>query len=524
MDNPFGDLIPAQSTAPQAPIQSNNPFDDLIPAAQSEAKPAERVAPSANGRMRAIGSGLVEGAIGLAGMPGDTQADIRALLPEPPPQQPVPEGAYGTLINYLNRARGALELPTSADITQATGAEKFNYQPQNTEEGYLKTGASFVPMALNELGAVKSAVKKIPAVVKAAIHTFAPAAASEAAGQATEGTGLEPYARAGAAILTGGGISGATKTLEESQIAKGAPSLQDLKSQTRGTYSGLTSQNNAVPVSNQELNAVADNLRDVLNRSGPRPSVAPGIHAAIDEIRTPATANMGDVSDLVSARQNIKGFLGAKDENTAGAAKILPLLEKEIEYLSPGTMKELRRADKDWGIVRANEALDAKVARADLRNAGEHSALNLGNKIKQKTTDLLVSNEAKYLSPQSKEILKGVVKGSILENLTRFAGNALGGGGGIGATILGMTGSGLAAHYSGHPELAALPILGLGARGAYNRMVSNRAARAGALLRSQSSVGGAPRLPTGVPAQNAALAALLAANPRMLGINAEPQR
>src|SRR5262249_4149535 len=163
-----------------------------------------------------------------------------------------------------------------------------------------------------------------------------------------------------------------------------------------------------------------------------RPSNAGSIHQAIDELRIPATAGAPDVADLVAGRQSIKELLGKHDTNKAGAFVALGKIEKAIEQTSPGTMAQLREADKSWGAVRATEALDKKINRAELRAAGADSGMNLGNKIRQKVADLLVSNDARYLSADTKAELEKIVRGTASQNVMRHVANLLGGGGGLG--------------------------------------------------------------------------------------------
>ncbi|HYE38231.1 hypothetical protein [Methylocaldum sp.] len=73
----------------------------------------------------------------------------------------------------------------------------LDYDPKTVAGKYAKTTAEFAPNALMPGGAVARTLSVV-----------LPGLASEAAGQATEGTPLEPWARTGAAIV-GGGLAGA---------------------------------------------------------------------------------------------------------------------------------------------------------------------------------------------------------------------------------------------------------------------------------------------------------------------------
>jgi hypothetical protein len=217
-----------------------------------------------------------------------------------------------------------------------------------------------------------------------------------------------------------------------------------------------------------------------------------------------------DVADLVAARQNLKSFFEnpLPDPNKAGAAKILPQIDAAIERLSPGTMKELRLADANYSAAKTAERLDRRIATSELRAAGEHSGLNLGNKLRQNATNMLLSNkESRGLSNADRAALDSLVRGTTFQNLTRFGSNLLGGGGGLASMLLGFGVGGGAGYVSGHPELAGLPVVGLGLRMMSNRSIANQAKNISAQIRARSPY--AKEL--GIPGPSQRLSALDAA-------------
>jgi hypothetical protein len=451
----------------------------------------ETAQPSVAGDIaKGAAGGLARGAIGMAGLPGDASALVHSMLPQPPPQQPLPEGLYGKMVEYLNKARGALELPTSNQIQH--GVENVTGplpEAQTVPGQYAQTAGEFAPAALAPGG-----------IARRLAQVAIPAAASETAGQLTQGTEAEPYARAGAAILGGAAGARAAEGRAARTIANAAPANADIKASASNTYDALTARNNARPVSNAELKDTAQEIRDALNRNNLRPANAPEMHAAVNALEKPATANLGDVNDLVAARQVIK--------YEKGSQIALPILDKKIEQWSPGTMKELQRADQDYSTFKAGEAIDKKLYRAELRNSGDHSGLNSGNKIRQKITDYLVSNDSRFLTDENRKTLEGVVHAGPVENFMRAGSNLLGGGGGVASTFLGLVGAGAGAA-TGHPEAAMLPMLGLGLRMGANRGVAARAAKAQAQMRGRSNRAQTLGMPTRPPGLNAPQAALL---------------
>jgi hypothetical protein len=261
--------------------------------------------------------------------------------------------------------------------------------------------------------------------------------------------------------------------------------LADVKSAASNSYDALTNRNVAIPLHQSTLDNLADDITTTLNNKGIRPSTADSIHKAVEEIRSPATAGNADVADLVAARQNIKGLLGSPDANKAGAFVALPKIEQAIERASPGTMAQIREADKNWGAMKANEALDKKLARADLRAAGADSGMNVGNKIRQKVADLLLSNEAKYLPAETKADLEKIVRGTWTQNGMRHVANLLGGGGGLGM----LAGASAGYEAGGLPAAVAGAAAGRAFKIANNRSVVKQAARAAEAIRRRSPAG-----------------------------------
>lgn len=104
-------------------------------------------------------------------------------------------------------------LPSSEDIHQAT-TPVFgeSYQPQTTAGKYARTATEFGAGSLGPGGLLRNAAIGVGSGL-----------ASEAAGQLTEGTDLEPWARVGAGLASGAGADSALKT---GQAVRQAPLRQ----------------------------------------------------------------------------------------------------------------------------------------------------------------------------------------------------------------------------------------------------------------------------------------------------------
>jgi hypothetical protein len=449
-----------------------------------------------------IGAGLVTGAESIPGT-------VPFILGS------IGKGVQGLGDKFLpglfskEREQQQSELKDLIATNRGGGIAQYLPQPQTTVGQYARTAAEFVPASLGAPGGVG---RNVAAGLTAGL-------ASEGAGQATQGTAVEPWARGIAAL--GGGVAG-LRTAEGrlgGVATRGLPSNEAIQNAAVSSYKDLRSANVAQPIAQAELDNLASDITATVNREGPRRSLAGAAHGAIDEIKSPGTAGQADVADLISARQNLKGFFQnpMPDPNKAVAAIAIPKIDAVIERLSPGTMEQLRAADANYSAAKTSQALDKRMVRADLRAAGEHSGMNLGNRIRQNAASMLLSNkESRGLGPAEQAALEQVVKGTLPQNLMRMGSNMLGGGGGLGTTLLGAAGLG-AGYETGHPELALAGFAGMGLRGLANRSVARQAANVDAMIRGRApfsqaaGVAPAPRLTQ----QQAALLATLLARPAM---------
>lgn len=208
-------LYQQPATPPASPVVGMSDADLM---AAHKAAQGPSVGDYATDMTKSAGVGLAEGAIGLAGMPGDMQqlakkvGDWTASKLPSMPSIPVPQGVKdwwaemgkrGAIPehrkeHYMSRGDiGGAPLPSSRDIKGAVEGVTGEFYKSKTLPGeYSRTAASFVPGTVLAPG---------NAAVNALRYGVVPGLASEAAGQATKDTKWEPFARAGAGIATGVG-------------------------------------------------------------------------------------------------------------------------------------------------------------------------------------------------------------------------------------------------------------------------------------------------------------------------------
>lgn len=167
----------------QFDVSANGNFFDQFDAS----KPKDGVA--AGDIAKSGGIGLVKSGIGLAGLPGDlSELGARGL--------DVATRFVGNKLGYDIPERPNLEASGGAGQIQR-GLESITgplYEPQTTAGHYAQTIGEFAPAAIGGPGGIAT---------KIGARVVAPAVASEAAGQLSQGTQAEPYARAAGALLGG---------------------------------------------------------------------------------------------------------------------------------------------------------------------------------------------------------------------------------------------------------------------------------------------------------------------------------
>lgn len=201
--------------------------------------PAKEQPNSAVDAFNSLGAGLIRGGIGAAGLLGNIESLGRAGINKAASalgyKEPVvsPEAAFVT--------SGQLEKGM-----QDAGMRL--HEPQTTAGKYARTIGEFTPGALFGGGIVQRAVGNV----------VAPAVASEAAGQATEGTSLEPWARVAGGIA-GGFAPGLARRVVTPFPAK--KSLQDSVAALENE--GVTAISAGQRVGNRPLQWFESNARDM---------------------------------------------------------------------------------------------------------------------------------------------------------------------------------------------------------------------------------------------------------------------
>lgn len=175
----------------QAPVQAQNMPQEpgrYAPTMQLDAKALPPQVDQVDDVIKSGAAGLVRGGAGLLGLPGSLEWLGRAGINKAASAF----GAEGDVVSPENY------IPSGSDLVK--GIEKAAgplYQPKTTAGKYAATIGEFAPGVLFPAAGATNTARMVG---KVAGNWLAPAIASEAAGQATEGTSLEPYARVAGAL------------------------------------------------------------------------------------------------------------------------------------------------------------------------------------------------------------------------------------------------------------------------------------------------------------------------------------
>jgi hypothetical protein len=369
----------SQQTAPPTPrpTPQGGMFDDLIPKQQDVSTTADVA--------KSFGVGGAEGLIGLAGAPGD----ITSL---------VTGGKYGGGFG-------------SEAIQRAVeGYTGEFYKPQTTLGRYGETFGKFAGAAALPAGELSIGARLLK-------MTLLPAIASETAGQLTQGTAAEPYARLGTAALTGG-LAGMSKKAPAAIV----PSVADTKSAASGLYDAVTQAANGIAMPQAERDALAAAATNRLNNMALRPSnpAAKPVHDAIAEISDP---KFGDLSDLIGARQNIKNLRygnNVEPQTVLAANNVIPIIDTQIlRFGGQPLFNSLKDADANYARAMTAQDIENAIAKGGCRAAKSGTGGNVDNALRQEI-DKAAGDLS--LAPEEQAQLDRTVLGDRLTNTARYVG------------------------------------------------------------------------------------------------------
>lgn len=412
--SPEGKVYSVEGPEGATKAQAFEILQSQIGAAPKEAESSS----SLGGAAKSLGVGVAKGAIGLAGLPGDLyHLGLRALG-----DNLTPASNYGS--QSIQKA-----------IEGVTG--EF-YKPKGVIEEGLQTVGEFAPGAIGGPGSLAG---------RFATRALAPAIASEAAGQFTKGTDLEPYARVGGALA--GGVAGLTAGAKFNAMAaeragqRAIPSAEETIKTAKTQFKAAEDMNltttpdfatNAAAKMRADLRgfdpeaqAVVFKAADRLENLGKAPNqLIPASPVAMNDVELIRKQLVSmKTSPDASVREAARRAIGSLQESQVSLAPAQVLTGNSDEYA-----KLMKDAIGNYAAGKRSNTVMGKVALGDLNAATAGSGANGDNALRQAIKQLVrpVNNDivpkASRLGFNQAEIdaMNQVARGTAGGNAARYIG------------------------------------------------------------------------------------------------------
>lgn len=264
-----------------------------------------------------------------------------------------------------------------------------------------------------------------------------------------------------------------------------APTVDALKEAGEQGYNAVRGM--GVDYSSEHVGRLAGTLRQDLNDNGILQNLAPRTHDILDRLTPPAgESSVAPINGLIAARRALGHIASNRNPDAAtdrgAAVRAIKALDEFLEGSDPAAVvagpaaaaaQTFRDANANYAAHFRGSTLDRLEHRADLKAAAANSGQNVGNTIRSRLADLIDNPKAsRGFTDEEIAALEQAVEGTVASNATRFGGNLLGGGGGLGMTMTSAIGAATGSQYGlpGTVAGAAAPVLGFGLKKASNAL------------------------------------------------------
>lgn len=400
-------------------------------------------------------------------------------------------------VNAARRFAGEIRKLQNVQASQQPSAQPFLDNPLPAQEQKPQSQAysgSVLPFSRDEqgsvgfdsnagiLGSLKRGFMLPGQVMSGEVPVFGPDGnvSPEVIGRSLETAAMmsppTPGLRTGSGIIPG----------EKSQVQRSVPpvpSADDLFAAADDGYNAM--RNSGVAYSGDAVRKFATGTKAGLDAEGFIDKVTPRTQSILDDLANPPEGAVADIQGLHAARKafgRVAGNFNEPQEQTAAMRAIRGLDEfigtDDPASVVAGTASDaanaLKSANANYAAASRSDMLTGVERAADLRAAAANSGANTGNAIRQRIASaLLKPKEIAGYSPEEIAALEKIVTGTPAQNATRYVGNLLGGGGGLGQALTGglgaATGAATVGGSVGAAAGAAIPV----AAGAISKKVSN---------------------------------------------------
>lgn len=366
---------------------------------------------------KAVPRGLLVGGSELLDIPGDVWRGVSNIAERGISALGAPDMGQ-RVSESLRRGLpvGNMDIP---ELTAQVTGGFTEQEPETTAGQYAQTAAEFVP------GAVGGGPKAVGQMALAGLS-------SEAFGQMTEGTAIEPFARVVGAIAPSaiGGIKGAIgKTLNRGSTY---PSVEALRAAKNDAY--RAADNAGVTFSKEEVGGMVSQVDDIIrNATDYVPEVDRQTFASVQAFMKQSGREL-TLGQLDKLRQGLwKRYNAAPNETVI--MDLIGVVDDAIARSGPADdiMQAARLANTKF---RKAELLDDAFTKAADQAASTGSGGNVLNKYRQAVTNIINNpKKAKFFSEQEVEVMRRFVQGNFSENTLRLMGKLSPSGNGLMAAL-----------------------------------------------------------------------------------------
>lgn len=272
--------------------------------------------------------------------------------------------------------------------------------------------------------------------------------------------------------------------------SEGVPSTEDLRAAADEAYSHPAIKELSVkPSAVQDWRGAA---ATDLNDQGFTDELAPRTHGVLRHIDKLAAEGPISGQKLDVVRKMLGRAASVPDATErAAASHAIGSLDNFVAEIPEGAVLKgdpqkvsqvLADARGNYAAAKRSETVSGAVDRAKLNADSANSGQNIDNATRQRIKAILTNDKARrgYSAEEIRQMQK-IVKGTFKGNVARFAGNLMGGGGGLGSTVSASIGAAAAG-----PIGAATPVLGYALKKLGSAVTSNEVNKLQSLIRSRS--------------------------------------
>lgn len=490
MDNPFGDLIPQAA---------QNPFADLVPTRAAQPSVTDAITDIPN---------EVKGAYTQAAqhLTGNSVNDL-------PGYDKRTRGELGPIEGLVRTGKQVLGVPELLSALPAGLARSVI--------GHLMSqGEHWVGSVIAPDRAAKDDPQKMYEAAKGDVDT---ALAAAAPGKAAVPKAIAPTIR------------------ELKEAASGKPG-------SSGGYEGT--ELSSLEVKPAAITDYASKTKVALDAAGLDENLAPITHKMLSRLESSPPSATVTGNNIKSIRQLLGNAAGEPGKEGLAAKRALNALDDHIPNIEAKNViagdpaaagAALDEANANYSAAKHAETIDNKTIRAELRAAASNSGHNVANTVRQRMADILNPERPdlqRGFTPDETAVMEQIVRGTKTQNAMRWAGNYLGGGGGLGALHTSAAGAAAGAAIAGPAGAVvgavAPPVVGHILKALGNRGTLADAEKLSEMIRSRAPLASsaqkfsqAATQLTGSPSGKSYAAALIAArnlssNLRGAGIDVGP--